>query len=119
MLPIVGVPETIHQGMAPYRDLFCRDQGFEHIERYVTGLILSPHKTLQGIYDLKVWREQNKPSRRAMHAAVFEAGWDAGALMKRHRAALAKDHRGRGREVISLDWTYAHHERGPKSWGVQ
>jgi hypothetical protein len=46
MLPIVGVPATIHQGMAMYRDLFCRDQGFEHIERYVTGLILSPNKTL-------------------------------------------------------------------------
>jgi hypothetical protein len=119
MLPIVGIPATIHQGMAPYRDLFCRDQGFEHIERYGTGLLLSPNKTLQGMYDLQVWRGQDKPSRRAMHAAVFEAGWDAGALMKRHRAEIAKDHRGRGREVLSLDWTYAHHERGPKIWGVK
>jgi hypothetical protein len=39
--------------------------------------------------------------------------------MKRHRAEIAKDHRGRGREVLSLDWTYAHHERGPKIWGVK
>jgi hypothetical protein len=54
MLPIVGVPATIRQGLAAYRDLFCRDEGFEHIGRYVTGLILSPHKTLQGIYDLQV-----------------------------------------------------------------
>jgi hypothetical protein len=53
-----------------------------------------------------------------MHAAVFEAGWDAEALMPRHRAVLAREHRGRGREVLSLDWTYAHHERGPKIWGV-
>ena len=105
--------------MAPYRDLFCRDQGFEHIERYVTGLLLSPHKTLQGMYDLQVWKGQAKPSRRAMHAAVFEAGWDAGALMQRHRAEIAKDHRGRGREVLSLDWPYVHHERGPKIWGVK
>src|SRR4029450_5411701 len=29
------------------------------------------------------------------------------------------EHRGRGREVLSLDWTYAHHERGPKIWGVK
>jgi hypothetical protein len=28
-------------------------------------------------------------------------------------------HRGCGREVISRDWTYAHHERGPKIWGVK
>ena len=44
---------------------------------YVTGLILSPHKTLQGIYALQVESKGGKASRRAMHAAVFEAGWDA------------------------------------------
>jgi hypothetical protein len=57
-------------------------------------------------------------SRRAMHEAVFEAGWAAEALMPRHRAVVAGAHRGRGREVISLDWTYAHHERGRKMWAV-
>ena len=100
MLLIVGIPATVHQGMAPYRDLFCRDQGFEHIERYVTGLLLSPNQTLQGMHNLHIWRGPDKPSRRAMPAAVFEAGWDAGALMKRHRAEIAKDHRGRGRRAI-------------------
>ena len=40
------------------------------------------------------------------------------ALMPRHRAVIAREHRGRGREVLSLDWTYAHHERGPKIWGI-
>jgi hypothetical protein len=118
MLPIVGVPETIRRGMAPYRDVFCREAGFEHISRYVTGLLLSPNKTLQGLYDVQVWESEHAPSRRAMHAAVFEAGWDAEALMPCHRAVIAREHRGRGREVLSLDWTYAHHERGPKIWGI-
>jgi hypothetical protein len=49
MRPLVGVPETIRCGMAPYRDVFCRAEGFEHLSRSVTGLLLSPHKTLQGI----------------------------------------------------------------------
>ena len=49
MVPLVGVPETIRCGLAPYRDVFCRAEGFDHISRYVTGLILSPNKTLQGI----------------------------------------------------------------------
>jgi len=111
------VPATIEQGMVPYRDLFCRDEGFAHISRYVTGLILSPNKTLQGIYDLQVW-DQESPSRRAMHAAVFEAGWDATVLMPRHRAIVAQDHGKRGHEVISLDWTLAHHEWGPEISGV-
>ena len=118
MLPIVGVPETIRRGMAPYRDIFCREAGFEHISRYVTGLLLNPNKTLQGLYDVQVWAREHAPSRRAMHAAVFEAGWDAEALMPHHRAVIAREHRGRGREVLSLDWTYAHHERGPKIWGI-
>jgi hypothetical protein len=71
MLPIIEVPETIKTGMAGFRDLFCRDGGFEHVSRYVTGLIISPNKTLQGIYDLQVF-DRRKPSRRAMHEAVFE-----------------------------------------------
>jgi hypothetical protein len=31
-----------------------------------------------------------------MHEAVFEAGWDAGALMPRHRAVIAGAHHGAG-----------------------
>ena len=119
MVPLVGVPETIRRGLAPYREVFCRTEGFEHISRYVTGLILSPNKTLQGIYDLQVWAPGVSHSRRAMHEAVFEAGWAADALMPHHRTLIAGAHRGCGREVISLDWTYAHHERGPKIWGVK
>lgn len=118
MLPLVEIPDTIGRGLAPYRSLFCREAGFEHIGRYVSGLILSPNKTLQGIYDLQVWADDHAPSRRAMHEAVFEAGWSSEQLMPRHREVVSPDHRGRGREVISLDWTFAHHDRGPHIWGV-
>lgn len=54
-----------------------------------------------------------------MHEAVFEASWDVEALMKKHRSVVAHDHRGRGREVIALDWTLAHHERGVEIFGVK
>ena len=117
MLPMVGVPETGRKGLRPYRDLFRRDEGFEYVRRYVTGLLVSPNKTLQGIYATQVWPEK-QPSRRAMHEAVFEAGWDAEELLPRHRALVASEHRNRGREVISLDWTLLHHERGPQIYGV-
>src|SRR5262249_1589078 len=118
MLPITHVPETIAHGMAKLRSVFCREAGFDHVSRYVTGLILSPNKTLQGIDDLQVW-EQSTPSRRALHAGVFEAGWDNDALMQRHRAEVATDYRGRGRTVIALDWTRVHHARGPKIYAVR
>src|SRR5262245_14482189 len=117
MLPMVGVPATVRKGLRPYRDLFRRAEGFEYVSRYVTGLLVSPNKTLQGIYATQVW-EGKKPSRRAMHEAVFEAEWKAEELLPRHRALIAPEHRNRGREVISLDWTLVHHERGPHIYGV-
>lgn len=122
MLPIVQVPETIRNGMLNYRDVFCRDEGFDHVSRYVTGLIISPNKTLQGIYDLQVWDEKNdrkKPSGRAMHGSVFESGWGSDSLMQQHRSVVGAEHRGRGREVISLDWTFAHHDRGPEIYAAE
>jgi len=114
---MVGVPETIRKGLRPYRDLFRRAEGFEYVSRYVTGLIVSPNKTLQGIYAQQVW-EEDKPTRRTMHEAVFEAGWEAEELLPRHRTLIAPEHRGRGREVISLDWTLVHHDRGPHIYGT-
>ena len=117
MLPMVGVPETVRKNLRPYRDLFRRDEGFDYVSRYVTGLLVSPNKTLQGIYAQQVWPEK-KPSRRAMHEAVFEADWNGEELLPRHRTLIAPEHRKRGREVISLDWTLVHHERGPEIYGV-
>jgi hypothetical protein len=117
MLPITRVPETIAKGTAAFRSVVCRAEGFAHVSRYGTGLVRRPNKTPQGLYDLQVW-DRRAPSRRAMHAGVFEAGWDATALMQRHRAKVAEDYRGRGRAVIARDWTLVHHERGPKIYAV-
>ncbi len=119
MLPLIGVPPTIAAGMAPYRDVFCRDEGFAHVCRYVTGLILSPNKTLQGIYAQLVKAEAQQFSRRAMHEAVFEARWKLQKLMIGHRQERGIDYQGRGRAVIGLDWTLSHHEQGAKIFGVK
>jgi hypothetical protein len=120
MLPMVGAPPTIAAGMKDYRETFCRNEGFEHVSRYVSGLVLCPNKTLQGIHAHQVWPEGEEVTRRAMHAAVFEARWSSEELMVKHRALVAADHRGgRGREIIALDWTPSHHERGPHIHGVK
>ena len=104
--------------MSKLRTVFCRDEGFEYVSRYVTGLVISPNKTLQGIYDLQVWEEE-PPTRRAMHQAVFESGWDFQELMRQHRKSVSLEHRGSGIEVISLDWTFSHHDRGEEIYGVK
>ena len=54
-----------------------------------------------------------------MQAAVFEAGGDSDALMRRHREVVAGTHRGRGLEVVALDWTSVHPERGPTIYAVK
>src|SRR5262249_51091549 len=112
MLPMVGVPPTIATGLKNYREVFCRKEGYEHVSRYVSGLVLCPNKTLQGIYAHQVWPEGEEVTRRAMHAGVFEAGWSSEDLMVEHRALVATDHRGgRGWGVIAADWTPARHDR--------
>ena len=118
MLPIVCVPESITEVMSNHRDVFCRDQGFEHVSRYITGLITCLNKTLQGIYDWQIW-QGHPPSRRAMHEAIFESGWDLDKLMVSHRKQVAADYQGKGRHVISLDWTASHHDQGPEIYGVK
>ena len=120
MLPIVSVPRSIQQRLWSYRKVFCRAEGFEWVGRYVTGLLVSENKTVQGIYAHQVWPEREyAPSRRAMHASLFESGWSSAALGKCHRRQVGLRHRTRGREVISLDWTYGHHDRGPHIYGVK
>ena len=78
MFPLMGVPKTVQRQLHPYHNLFQRREGFEDVSRYMMGLLVSPNKTFQGIYAAQVW-ERDKPSYRAMHEAVFEAGWEAEA----------------------------------------
>lgn len=119
MWPLVGIPQAIAQGMAAYRSVFCRDAGFEHVSRYITGLLLSANKTLQGIHSQWVFPTGTGVSRRAMHEAVFESGWNRERLMEQHRATVSQQHQGHGPEVISIDWTFAHHERSEQIYGVK
>src|SRR5215467_10857465 len=40
MIPMAVVPPTIANGMKNYREVFCREAGFEQVSRYVSGLAL-------------------------------------------------------------------------------
>jgi hypothetical protein len=120
MFPIIEIPAVVSDVCKQDREVFCRAEGVEWVSRDVTGLLVSPKKTGQGIYDLQVFPDRDQPpSRRARHEAVFEAGWDCERLAQEHRQVLAPDYRGGGRVVVSRDWMYAHHERGFKIYGVK
>lgn len=115
---IVEIPKRIRDGMLHLRKIFRKQRGFEHIVRYIIGLIVSSNKTLQGIHDIQVYENNKKSSRRSMHESVFEAGWNSDELMKEHRKSVSKDHKGKGQEVIALDWTLIHHDKGPNVYGA-
>lgn len=117
MMPIVEIPESVAEIMEEYRSVFYREGGFEQVCRYITGLILSPNKTTMGIAQLQVRDKGEGANVRSMSRALWETLWDEEELMKLRRAELDKQYRGKGRTVISLDWTFSHHERGPKIWG--
>ncbi len=120
MLPFIGIPPTIQSGMAAYRDLFPRQASFEHVSRYVSGLLLSENKTLQGIHSQCVSMEEHSVcGRRAMHAGVFESPWEWQEVMSRHRQQVSQQYEPKERMVISLDWTLGHHERGKQIYGVK
>jgi hypothetical protein len=87
------------------------------VSRYVTGLIVSPKKPLQGLYATQVW-DGDKPSRGGRHEAVCEAGRKAEEWLPRHRRLIAPEHGGGGREGMSLDWTVVPQERGPHIYGA-
>ncbi len=117
--PLVGIGTTLEQFMVAYREVFCREAGFEHVSRYINGLLLSANKTLQGIYAQIVWPEGKQVSRRAMHESVFESGWSREALMQCHRRNIASHYRGQGRAVMSLDWTFSYHPYSEKIYGAK
>ena len=83
----------------------------------MTGVLVSPNKTAQGIYAAQVG-EANTPGYRARHEAGFEAGGDAEEVLRRHRELIAPEQRRRGREGMSLEWTLVHQERGPHIEGT-
>ncbi len=119
MLPLAGIPESVADFMSEFREFFKRERGFEIVERYIAGLILSGNKTLEGIHSQLLWQEGEEIKRRGMHNAVFEADWQREKWMPRHRQKVSKEHRGKGREIISIDWTLSPHERGEKIYGVK
>ena len=119
MIPLVGISASVAKFLQSYRNVFCKQAGWKHINRYINGLLISPNKTLQGIYEQIVWHQEQKVSRRAMHEAVFEAQWQYQQLMKSHRQKIDVIHRGKGREVIALDWTFSYHPYSEKIFGAK
>src|SRR5438105_10841744 len=74
MLPIIRVPEILAKGMESFRKVFCRAEGFEHICRFITGLILSPKRPSKGFMLCKYGRGRRRVGGRCMKRSLSQAG---------------------------------------------
>lgn len=50
--PLLSFPEIIRQGAKPYQHLFASEESFVHCQRYLTGLMVSDNKSIEGITNI-------------------------------------------------------------------
>ena len=118
MLPILKVPDVIHEKFKKYKHLFPKKSQFRNVGYYITNLLINTNKTLQGAYYSIIFLGGERFTRRAMHESVFNSNWTEAQLMPEHRKIIRHEHQGQfGMEVISLDWTVLHHDKGPCIYG--
>jgi hypothetical protein len=75
-LPIVCIPPVLKKEFSFYRSIFTKPQ-FTHFQHLVTGLIVSPNKTIQEINDAF-----NKKDQSSLNRFVTQSPWDLETLKK-------------------------------------
>jgi len=107
MVPLVEIPDII-QHYAPFFASVFSSQAFEQFQRYVSGLIVSENKTVDGINRLFVLDVRNQSS---LNRLLTESPFSIGAL-NRCRLALLQSLPGtamKPKGVLSLDDTLLTH----------
>ncbi len=61
MLPLVGIPEFVQHYAPSFSSVFST-AGFEQFQRYVSGLLLSENKTVDGINQVFAIEVRNQSS---------------------------------------------------------
>jgi hypothetical protein len=82
MLPLVEIPDIV-QHYAPFFTSVFSPQAFHQFQRYLSGLIVSENKTVDGINRLFVLDTRNQSS---LNRLLTESPFDIKAL---HQARLA------------------------------
>jgi DDE superfamily endonuclease len=107
MVPLVEIPDLV-QHYAPFFASVFSPQAFEQFQRYVSGLIVSENKTVDGINRLFVLDVRNQSS---LNRLLTESPFSVGAL-NQARLALLQSLPGtamKPKGVLSLDDTLLTH----------
>jgi hypothetical protein len=107
MFPLVEFPELV-QHYAPYFEGVFSDQAFVQFQRYISGLIVSENKTVDGINRLVVHESRNQSS---LNRLLTESPFSVAALSQARLALLASlpGTQMKRQGVLSLDNTLLTH----------
>lgn len=114
MLPIVGHPGVVTANIGRFRKFFT-DAGVRHCQDYLTGLIVSPTVTVNGMTRFLV----NGSDQSNLNRFLTHAEWDERAVNE-ERIRLLQDHpetRWKKRGAVSIDDTLLHKD-GLHIYGV-
>ena len=107
MVPLVAIPDIV-QHYAPFFASVFSPQAFEQFQRYISGLIVSENKTIDGINRLFVLDTRNQSS---LNRLLTESPFSVDALNRCRLAVLQSlpgtDMKPKG--VLSLDDTLLTH----------
>jgi len=95
MIPMAVVPPTIANGMKNYREVFCRDAGFEQVSRYVSGLaveVQTPNFSEQELEYLCMTRQASYTEMEAVEKRLVELlSYQRNRLAYRKRTEIAAE----------------------------
>jgi len=115
IIPIVGIPESIEEGLRPYRDLFSRIESYEHIKEYCTGLVVLEKPSINRLAQCMV----GGSSQSSINKAITMSPWSREEVNGRRLELIGGYHKSKGLTIGILDSTFNHHPRGKeKIYGV-
>jgi DDE superfamily endonuclease len=105
---LLKLPCIVEHYAPQYKDLFS-EEGYEHFQRFVSGIIVSDNKTLSGINRLFV---KGSPDQSSLNRFMSRQNFDTIELNKRRVGMMQKNPSTAlksGRGVIALDDTLMRH----------
>lgn len=103
MFPVISHPQIIEEGTKPFQALFSKE-AFEHFKRYLTGLVVSQNKTIEGINQIFLERFDQSTLNRFL----TQMNWSEKTLNDRRVEWLESDPQTRTRaknSILSIDDT--------------
>jgi SRSO17 transposase len=112
--PITAYPSVVANNLKHFKEFFSKPQ-MEHFAQYLTGLIVSDNRTIQGINDNFVFRKDQSNLNRFL----TESDWDEEGVERKRIELIKQELEGMSAKngALYLDDTLCH-KRGEKIEGV-